>query len=226
MTSEQTPTAPRRALVVRGGWNGHVPVEATDRYVPVLEGQGFDVTVSDTLDSYLDADALAATDLIVNCWTMGTITADQARGLAGAIAAGTGLAGCHGGIVDSFRDQTLYQLMTGGQFVHHPRGFVEYQVDIVPGRFDHPIVAGLDSFSVTTEQYYLHVDPSNDVLATTAYIDDPDVPGLAGRLTPVVWTRPWGAGRVFVNAIGHKMDDFDVPEVDAIITRGFEWASR
>lgn len=226
MTSASTPTDPRRALVVRGGWDGHVPVEATDRYVPVLESQGFDVTVSDTLDAYLDADALAATDLVVSCWTMGTITGDQARGLADAVAAGTGLAGWHGGIVDSFRNQTLYQLMTGGQFVHHPRSFVEYEVDIVPARSDHPIVAGLGSFSVTTEQYYLHVDQSNDVLATTTYLDDPDVPGLAGRLMPVVWTRPWGAGRVFVNAIGHKLDDFDVPEVDAIITRGFAWASR
>lgn len=226
MTSEHVSTDQRRALVVRGGWDGHVPVEATNRYVPVLESQGFAVTVSDTLDAYLDADALAATDLIVNCWTMGVITGDQARGLADAVAAGTGLAGWHGGIVDSFRDQTLYQLMTGGQFVHHPRGFVEYQVDIVPGRSDHPIVAGLDSFSVTTEQYYLHVDLSNDVLATTTYIDDPDVPGLGGRLTPVVWTRPWGAGRVAVNAIGHKMSDFDVPEVDTIISRSFTWASR
>jgi type 1 glutamine amidotransferase len=226
MTSVNSQTGPRRALVVRGGWAGHVPVEATDRYVPVLESQGFDVTVSDTLDSYLDADALAATDLIVNCWTMGTITGDQAQGLARAVAAGTGLAGWHGGIVDSFRDQTLYQLVTGGQFVHHPRGFVEYQVDIVADRSDHPIVAGLDSFSVTTEQYYLHVDASNDVLATSVYLDDPDVPGLAGRLMPVVWTRPWGAGRVAVNAIGHKLDDFEVPEVDAIITRSFAWASR
>jgi type 1 glutamine amidotransferase len=226
MTTETAPVGHRRALVVRGGWDGHVPVEATDRFVPVLEKQGFGVTVSDTLDSYLDADAMAATDLVVNCWTMGVITNEQSRGLSAAVAAGTGLAGWHGGIVDAFRDAASYQLMTGGQFVHHPRGFVEYEVEFVPERSHHPIVAGLSPFSITTEQYYVHVDETNDVLATTRYVDDPDIPDLAGRVMPITWTRPWGAGKVFVTTIGHKLDDFDVPQVDAMIERGFAWASR
>jgi uncharacterized protein len=221
-------TAPRRsALVVRGGWDGHVPQQATDRILPFLEQNGFDLTVSDSLDSYLDADLMAAADLVVQCWTMGEITREQSAGLAGAVAAGTGLAGWHGGICDSFHSDLVYHAVSGGQFInHHNPGFVPYRVDIVAEKSDHEIVAGLSSFAITTEQYYLHVDPSNEVLATTVYVDDPRLPGLAGRVMPVTWTRTYGAGRVFVTTIGHKMEDFEVPEVDQMIARGLLWAAR
>jgi type 1 glutamine amidotransferase len=214
--------------VVRGGWDGHVPDQATDRILPFLRENGFDLTVSDSLDSYLDADLMAAADLVVQCWTMGEITKEQSAGLAGAVAAGTGLAGWHGGICDSFHADLLYHAVSGGQFINHHRpGFVTYQVDIVPEKADHEIVSGLSSFTITTEQYYLHVDPSNEVLASTRYVDDPQVPGVVGRpVMPVTWTRTYGAGRVFVTTIGHKMEDFDVPEVDQMIARGMLWAAR
>jgi len=213
----------KRALVVRGGWEGHRPVEATDRYAGVLERSGYDVTRSGTLDAYLDADLLAQTDLVVQCWTMGTITPEQSAGLSAAVRAGTGLAGWHGGIIDAFRADLAYHLMTGAQFVRHPKEFVEYEVRIVSR---HPIVAGLAPFRVRTEQYYVHADPSNEVLAVTDHVDDPEVPGLGGITMPVTYVRRWGRGRVFVTAIGHKLDDLAVPEVDAMITRGMLWASR
>jgi uncharacterized protein len=220
------PRAPgdRRALVVRGGWEGHSPVEATDRILPFLRTNGFDVTVSDSLDSYLDADLMSSADLVVQCWTMGHITPEQSTGLATAVAAGTGLAGWHGGICDSFHADLRYHAVSGGQFInHHSPGFVPYQVDIVA---DHEIVAGMSDFQVNTEQYYVHTDPSNEVLATTSYVDDPRLPGLTGRVMPVTWVRTHGAGRVFVTTIGHKMEDFDVPEVDQMIARGLLWAAR
>jgi type 1 glutamine amidotransferase len=213
----------KRALVVRGGWGGHVPVPASDRYVAALKEDGYDVTVSDTLDSYLDEYLLAETDLIVQCWTMGQITADQVTGLVRAVRAGTGFAGWHGGIIDAFRSETRYQLMTGGQFVHHPREFTTYQVRTV---VDHPITAGIEPFTVTTEQYYLHMDPAVEALAVTNYAGDPENPELAGAVMPVVWTRNWGAGRVFVMAVGHQTADLEVPEVDLIIRRGMAWATR
>ncbi|GAA1138314.1 hypothetical protein F4556_005345 [Kitasatospora gansuensis] len=212
------------ALVVRGGWAGHAPVEATGHCVRLLEQDGFGVTVSDTLDSYLDDRLLAGTDLVVQCWTMGRITDGQAAGLSRAVRAGTGLAGWHGGIVDAFRDCTDYQLMMGGQFVHHPREFVRYRVDpVAPG---HPVMAGVGPFEVTTEQYYLHVDPAIEVLATTTFTEDPDHPELAGTVMPVTWTRRWGAGRVFVTTIGHTPADLAVPEVELMLRQGMAWASR
>jgi hypothetical protein len=198
----------KTALVVRGGWPGHVPVEAGDRYAGELRSLGYEVAVSDSLDSYLDAELLARTDLVVQCWTMGSISAAQVEGLTAAVRAGTGFAGWHGGIIDSFRDETRYQQMTGGQFVYHPAEFVEYAVR-----------TGGSSFTVHTEQYYVHTDPANEVLAVTEFVED-------GTVLPVTWTRKWGSGRVFVTTIGHKLDDFDVPEVDRMIIEGLQWASR
>ncbi|MEV5750470.1 ThuA domain-containing protein [Actinoallomurus sp. NPDC052308] len=221
-----TPSTDKTALVVRGGWDGHFPVEASDRYAKVLEREGYDVTTSETLDSYLDADLLRNTDLIVQCWTMGTITGEQVAGLSAAVRAGTGFAGWHGGVIDAFRDSTAYQLITGGQFVHHPRGFVEYEVRPVPGKEEHPVTAGLEAFTVCTEQYYVHTDPTIDVLAVTDFVDDPDLPGAAGTTVPVAWTRRWGAGRVFVTTLGHAPADLEVRQTHAMVTRGLTWATR
>lgn len=221
-------TLAKHALVVRGGWDGHVPVAATDRYATALKADGYAVTVSDTLDSYLDADLLAATDLVVQCWTMGEITGAQIDGLSRAVRAGTGLAGWHGGIVDAFRAETRYQLMTGGQFVYHPREFTTFEVRPVPEKADHPVLAGggIGPFTVTTEQYYLHVDPAIDVLAVTEYGPDPDRPELVGTTMPVTWTKLWGAGRVFITTLGHNLADLEVPEADAMIRKGMAWATR
>src|SRR6204780_1459902 len=191
----------KRALVVHGGWEGHVPVPASDRYVQVLKEAGFGVTVSDSLDSYLDEALLAATDLVVQCWTMGTITSQQADGLSRAVRSGTGFAGWHGGIVDAFRGEPLYSLVPGGQFVYHPSGFVRYQVRPVADRADHPGLAGIEAFTLTTEQYYVHVDPGIDVLAVTDFVADPSSPDLAGVVMPVPGPRRWGRGRVFVTTI-------------------------
>ncbi len=211
----------RRALVVRGGWEGHLPAEATDLYIPFLRENGFEVTVSESTDSYLDLDG---TDLVLQCVSMGEISAEAVKGLEAAVRAGTGLAGWHGGIVDSFRGDLGYQLLTGGQFLMHPPEFRDYEVRLAPEYTDHPVTAGLGDFRVRTEQYWLATDPLNDTLATTVFAagDERERPVDM----PVVWTRNWGAGRVFVSAIGHKPDDFNVAEVRMITERGLLWASR
>lgn len=227
MTATQgTRAGAKRALVVWGGWPGHRPKECVDRFVPGLEADGFDVTLTDTLAVYEDAATLAASDLIVQCWTMGEITAEQAGGLADAVAAGTGLAGWHGGLCDSFRASPDYQLLTGGQWVAHPGGQIDYAVDIRPEAATDPIVAGLGRFEIHSEQYYLHVDPGNEVLATTTFGAHPEAPAVEGVVMPVVWKRQWGRGRVFYCSLGHSPADFDVPEAATIIERGLRWASR
>jgi uncharacterized protein len=207
--------------VVRGGWEGHEPVAATDRYAKFLSDQDYQVSTSDSLDAYLDD--LSGVDLVVQCWTMGTITAPQLSGLVTAVRAGTGFAGWHGGIVDSFRDQPDYHLLTGGQFIHHHREFVTYTVNPVAA---HDIVAGLGSFEVHSEQYYVHADPGNEVLATTDYLPDPDRPEIGTPTMPVTWLRRHGAGRVFVTTIGHRLADLELPAVDEMIRRGLRWATR
>jgi type 1 glutamine amidotransferase len=210
----------RRALVVRGGWEGHLPVEATELFIPFLRENDFEVTVSESTESYLDLDG---TDLVLQCISMGEITNEQVKGLEAAVRAGTGLAGWHGGIVDSFRNSADYSFMTGGQFVSHPGGFVDHRIEVVS---DDPIVEGITQFDLHTEQYYVHADPTNNVLATTTFRAHPDYPWIAGATMPAVWTRTWGEGRVFVCTPGHSLADLDVPEVRTIIERGLLWASK
>jgi uncharacterized protein len=211
----------KHALLVRGGWDGHDPVRATDRYAKFLTDESFEVSTSDSLGAYLDD--LSGVDLIVQCWTMGRITPSQLDGLRTAVRAGTGFAGWHGGIVDSFRDQPEYHLLTGGQFIHHHKEFVTYPVEPVSA---HPIVAGLGKFEVHSEQYYVHADPGIEVLATTDFLPDPDRPEIDTPTMPVTWIRRHGAGRVFVTTIGHRMADLELPAVDEMIRRGLLWATR
>jgi len=213
----------KKALMVVGGWEGHEPKQCSEIFVPILQSKGFDVEVSYSLDSYLDAEKMAALSLVVPIWTMGTITREQEAGLLNAIKSGVGVAGWHGGMGDAFRNNTEYQWMVGGQWVAHPGGVIDYRVNIT--NHTDPITAGLADFDMHSEQYYMHVDPSNEVLATTTF-DRPEAPWAKGCVMPVVWKRMWGAGRVFYSSLGHVAKDFDVPEAREIQTRGFLWAAR
>jgi type 1 glutamine amidotransferase len=217
---------PRRAVVVRGGWEGHSPVEATDRFIPFLEESGFEVEVHDGPHAYEDKERLERTDLVLQCYTQGEATDEQVTNLADAVRAGTGLAGWHGGIVDSFRASPDYLHLTGGQWAAHPGGFVDYEVEVVPERADHPVVSGLDRWKHHTEQYWCLTDDLNDVLATSRFEVTPETPWREELVVPAVWTRQWGSGRVFVSTIGHKLEDLDAPEVRTLTERGLLWAAR
>jgi type 1 glutamine amidotransferase len=157
---------------------------------------------------------------------MGVATDEQIAGLVTAVQAGTGLAGWHGGIVDSFRSSTRYLQLTGGQFAEHPGDLVDHEIEVVPDRSDHPIVDGLDRWSQHTEQYWMLTDPGSDVLATTRFRSTPDTPWQQDVVVPAVWTRRWGLGRIFVSTIGHQLADLDRREVRLLTERGLLWASR
>lgn len=215
----------RQALVVRGGWDGHAPVECTDRFVPFLKEHGFEVRISEDLAVYTDPDRLAATDLVVQCWSMGQITDEQARGLAAAVAAGTGLAGWHGGIVAAF-DSWPYLHLTGGRFAYHPPGFVEHDLSVVAGQERHPIMAGVGTVRLHTEKYWVLTDPLCDVLATVTFPAEPGAPWQRAVAVPAVWTRRWGTGRVFVSTVGHRPADLDAPQIRGLTERGMLWAAR
>ncbi len=213
----------KRALMTWGGWAGHEPEQCVAVFAPFLRAQGYDVTISDTLDTYLDASLMSSLDLIVPVWTQSVITREQLAALLGAVRGGVGIAGWHGGMGDSFRDSVDYQFMVGGQWVAHPGNIIDYTVQITDR--DDPITAGLADFAMHSEQYYLHVDPANEVLATTTFGGDL-LPWIAGTVMPVVWKRMYGAGRVFYSALGHVAADFAVPEARILVERGMMWASR
>lgn len=213
----------KSALIVWGGWEGHEPHQGAERFASFLEAQGYAVSVSDTLDVYLNEAHMQALDLIVPIWTMGTITTEQERGLLSAVRSGVGLAGWHGCMADSFRNNPDYQFMVGGQWVAHPGGIIDYTVTITAP--SDPIVAGIPDFRMHSEQYYMHVDPMNEVLATTTF-SDAYVPWIAGCVMSAVWKKRWGQGRVFYSSLGHVSSDFEVPEALEIMKRGMLWASR
>lgn len=208
------------ALFVWGGWPGHEPAQTVELFAPLLAGQGYTVHVRPDLDAFLDAELLRAADLIVPAHSVDPLTEAQERGLVDAVARGAGIAAWHGAAT---LHNPTYQLMIGGQFVAHPGDILDYEVAIL--RPDDPITAGLHAFRVRSEQYYMHVDPSNEVLAATTFTGE-HLPWIAGTVMPVVWKRRWGLGKVFYSSLGHVAADFDVPEVREITWRGMRWATR
>lgn len=218
----------KQALIVWGGWEGHQP-EAVARILrDALVANGLRVQVVDTLDVLTDAEKVRSMDLIVPVWTMGKISAEQVNGLCAAVKAGAGIAGCHGGMCDSFREATEYQFMTGGQWVAHPgNDGVEYRVRITDR--SHYITQGIDDYTVKSEQYYMHTDPSNHVLAVTRFptpgADGPHVPNGPFDM-PVAWTRQYGEGRVFYHSVGHNAAAISQPETLRFVTRGLLWAAK
>lgn len=213
----------KTALIFYGGWEGHFPAETTDLFSRLLEEDGFAVNCTESLEDLEDVEDLLVYDLIIPNWTMGEISNKQADSLAEAVSRGCGLGGWHGGMGDAFRNNTHYQFMVGGQFVAHPGKFISYKVNIT--NTEHPITRDLEDFSMESEQYYMHVDPSNEVLAQTTF-DGAVHPWIDGATIPVVWVRKWGQGNVFYCSLGHRMEDFEVPQCREIIRRGLNWAAR
>jgi len=216
----------RKALIVQGGWEGHEPVEVSEIFRNTLEECDFEVEISDTLDAFLDVEKLKSLHLIIPVWTMGRITSEQMWPVIEAVADGVGIAGCHGGMCDAFRECVQWQFMTGGNWVSHPGGDgTEYVVNIKKG--SSPIVEGIEDFTVRSEQYYLHVDPAVEVLATTRFpvVDGPHATNGPVDM-PVIWTKRWGRGRVFYCSLGHHADIIAMEPVLTIMKRGFLWAAE
>lgn len=217
----------KNAIIFQGGWDGHEPEKVSKRFAEIMEKNGYKARIFDTQEPLKDLEMVMAADIIIPCWTMGEIDGTVRENIVKAVAAGTGLAGCHGGMCDSFRNDVEWQFMTGGQWVSHPGGDgVEYEVNICKG--SSPIVEGLEDFMVSSEQYYLHVDPAVEVLATTRFPVVNYYHSSNKKVEmPVVWTKFWGNGRVFYNSLGHHDDVFDkFPTAQTLMERGLIWAAE
>ncbi|MDR2525572.1 MAG: ThuA domain-containing protein [Oscillospiraceae bacterium] len=216
----------KQALIFWGGWDGHQPELVAKRFSGILENEGFTCEIYEGMDN-LPVDRIGEFDLLVPVVTGSSMEGNVSKALATAVAEGAGIAGCHGGMCDAFRNDTEWQFMTGGQWVSHPGGDqVEYTVNLRRGTS--PIVAGLEDFPVKSEHYYLHVDPAIEVLATTrfpliSYYHASNKP----IDMPVVWTKYWGIGRVFYCSLGHHDDVFDnSPTAQELMRRGMLWAAE
>jgi type 1 glutamine amidotransferase len=212
----------QEALIVWGGWEGHQPRECADIVARLLSTEGFRVDVADSTSAFADSN-LGRFDLIVPIVTMATITPEECQTLSDTVVRGTGLAGFHGGMADSFRNELAYQFMVGGQWVAHPGDIIPYRVTII--NRDDPITYGIEDFNYCSEQYYMHVDPSNEVLATTTFGGE-HCSWIDGVVMPVLWKRRHGAGKVFYCSLGHTAAEFEVAPIGTLILRGMLWAAR
>ena len=212
----------RSALIVYGGWAGHDPEECAAIYRRWLHEDGFSVRMATETSAFADP-SIHDLSLIIPIFTMSKIEPAEVENLTKAVQNGVGLAGHHGGMSDAFREAVDYQFMVGGQWVAHPGNIIDYTVDIT--KPDDPIMAGLKSFPYTSEQYYMHADPANEVLATTTFSGE-HAPWVEGVVMPVVWKRRHGQGRVFHSTLGHQAKEFEVPEMATILRRGINWAAR
>ena len=216
----------KKALIVWGGWEGHEPGPIAGIFGDLLRREGFEADLSDTLDSFADIEKLAAYSLIVPAWTMGEIKGEYVANVMNTVENGAGIAGCHGGMCDAFRGSTEWQFLTGAQWVAHPgNDGTPYRVNIKKGASS-PIIRGIDDFTVASEQYYIHIDPCVNVLATTRF-PVADGPHAANGCVdvPVVFTKLWGKGRVFYSSLGHAAGVFDVYEAKRLMRNGFLWAA-
>jgi type 1 glutamine amidotransferase len=212
----------REALIVWGGWSGHEPERCAGIVRGMLEQEGFKTRVEDNTEAFADP-GVAAMSLVVPIVTASKIEKHQLENLSKAVRGGVGLAGFHGGMCDAFREATEYQFMCGGQWVAHPGNIIDYRVSIL--RRDDPVMQGIDDFDYRSEQYYMHVDPSNEVLATTTFSGE-HAAWIEGVVMPVVWKRRHGKGRVFYSSLGHVAAEFEVPQMRTILRRGMAWAAR
>ncbi len=212
----------KSALIVWGGWDGHTPDRSAAIVREMLERNGFSVRVENSTTAYADP-AIHHLNLIVPMVTMSTIAKEEVENLCAAVRSGVGLGGFHGLMCDSFRNEVEYQFMTGGQWVAHPGNIIDYRVKI--SKPDDPLVQGVGDFDYRSEQYYMHVDPANAVLATTTFTGE-HCDWAKGVVMPVVWKKVYGKGRVFYSALGHTADEFAVPQMKTIVERGLLWAAR
>ncbi len=212
----------KAALIVWGGWSGHEPEQGAGIVAAMLKDEGFSVFVENTTEAFADP-SIKDLSLIVPIYTMATIEKEELDNLCTAIRGGVGLGGYHGGMCDAFRQATEYQFMCGGQWVAHPGNIIDYRVNVT--KHDDPVMTGIEDFDYRSEQYYMHVDPKIQVLATTTFSGD-HAPWIEGVVMPVVWKTNYGAGRVFYSSLGHVASEFAVPEMKTILRRGLLWAAR
>ncbi|CAL9563023.1 MULTISPECIES: ThuA domain-containing protein [Streptomyces] len=216
-----------RALYLYGGWPGHKPYEVAEWALAEMRDLGLSV---DTInDPYRLEEDLTGYDLIVIGWTQAhtteTLTPRQEDSLLHAVENGTGVAGWHG-MAASFRASLRYNHLVGGNCVSHPGGEgveVPYKVTITDPA--HEVTASVSDFEVASEQYYMHVDPANHVLAETVFSGE-HLPWIEGQRMPVAWVRRWGAGRVFYCSVGHYLKDLTQPDATRLVRQGIGWAAR
>ena len=212
----------KNVLVVWGGWDGHQPEVFANLVEKWLISQKSNYKIYNGVEVYDNFEELIQYDLIIQSITMGEISEKGASNLIKAVSNGVGIAGAHGGLGDSFRNNPNYQFMIGGQWVSHPGGKVNFKVNFL----DNELTKGLNDFEIYSEQWYVHYDPNIEIIANTTFTYD-FFSWIDGVVMPVAWKKTFDKGKIFYTSIGHDPMEFEKhPDAWRLLTRGFTWATR
>jgi type 1 glutamine amidotransferase len=99
-------------------------------------------------------------------------------------------------------------------------------IDFTDAGKEDEITRGLPNFDLTTEQYWLLTDSYMKVLATTTQRSNAGDPWNSPVVSPAIWTRQWGEGRIFICSPGHNLEVVSHPIITQIIRNGAIWATR
>jgi len=212
----------RKAIIVWGGWQGHEPEQCAGIVGDLLREDGFAVEVTGDLGIF-GSPLLAQADLLVPVITGEKLEKAHADALLDAVRGGLGLGGHHGALATSFKESWPFRYVSGVTWVAHPGNIIDFRVAVT--RQDDPVMEGIPDFDYRSEQYYLHYDPTVEILATTTFTGAHDS-AARNVVMPVVFKRHFGAGRIFYSALGHVAAEFDHPYMPLILRRGLAWAAR
>lgn len=186
----------------------------------VLSGS-VEVEVSEDL-SMIDAQRLAAYDLVVSNSLFLTPDAAQLEALRGFVTGGGALMTLHCGLL-SFLNAPFYEDMMGGLFIGGPATVPE-TFEVVPGNREfwyygyafrpdvpHPVARVVEPFTTTDELY--HFQPNDRTIEVIARAEN----------HPVMWERAWGEGRVMSLTLGHDRRAKDNPGYRALLRAGVRW---
>ena len=198
-------------LLFREGQHHDFPTNAATLRAFLTESGEFDVTATGDF-SILASPQLDSYDLILNFTFNHEIDAAEEDGLLAFVANGKGLLGLHTATI-TFPRSTGYKDLIGGWLDGHaPYG--PFPVTITDKH--HPVTAGLSDFTITDELYACTCDPSIKVLATAQWKD---------KDHPMVWTKPYGKGRVCYVALGHDAAAFADATFRRLVCQASAWAA-
>jgi type 1 glutamine amidotransferase len=222
--------AAKRVLVVTyttGFRHSSIPIaETTLRDLGVTSGlyqTEFCRTEADVV-SRLTADGLRQIDAVFFANTTGNLGILDMGAFLGWIAAGHGFLGAHGAS-DTYHESDAYLDMLGGEFTTH--GQIA-EADIRVDDASDPAVAHLaPRFRITDELYRFTRNRRSDVHVLLSMDRNPaDGIGDPGAVSDLLmaWRKPYGSGRVFYTALGHREEVWQDPRFQQHLLGALRWA--
>ena len=138
------------------------------------------------------------------------MTAEAERALADHVASGAGLLLVHAGTASHPTDGPFRET-AGGHFLQHPP---EHPPVTITPVADHPITAGVTSFTHPDEHYFLEVDDEvTRLLTATSELGE-----QSGG-----WCRTHGSGRVATLVPGHTREMLAEPMMRRLLANAIRW---